>query len=99
MASDVDLYWTYVGGTRRCIGAILRCADLEAVSVELDQGLTVDSDVCNWLSTEEKSRGVYSRWTKQVGAQTTRYKPDGEHLDLPGVRCMIKKEEFTCHRV
>lgn len=29
VASDVDLCWTYVGGTQRCIEAILSCADLE----------------------------------------------------------------------
>ncbi len=56
VATDVDLYWTYVGGTQRCIQAILSCADLEVVPVDLDQGLTVDSDVVNRLSPEEKSR-------------------------------------------
>lgn len=56
VASDVDLYWTYVGGTQRCIEAILRCPDLEAVPADLDQGLTVDSDLVNRLSPEEKSR-------------------------------------------
>ncbi len=59
VASDVDLYWTYVGGAQRCIEAILSCADLEAVPVDLDQGLTVDSDVVNRLSPEEKSRWIW----------------------------------------
>ncbi len=56
VASDVDLCWTYVGGTQRCIEAILSCAEPEAVPVDLDQGLTVDSDLVNRLSPEEKSR-------------------------------------------
>ncbi len=55
VASDIDLCWTYVGGPQRCIEAILSCADLEAVPVDLDQGLTVDSDVVNRLSPEEES--------------------------------------------
>lgn len=55
VASDVDLCWTYVGGTRRCVEAILRCPDLEAVPVDLDQGLTVDSDELNPLSPDEPS--------------------------------------------
>ena len=28
VATDMDLFWTYVGGSRKCIDAILRCNDL-----------------------------------------------------------------------
>ncbi len=56
VAGDVDIYWTYVGGTQRCIEAILSCTDLETVPVDLGQGLTVDSDLRNRLSPEEQSR-------------------------------------------
>lgn len=56
VASDVDLYWTYVGGTQRCIEAILGCSSLEAVPVDLSQGLLLESDTINQLSFEEMSR-------------------------------------------
>ena len=54
VATDIDLYWTYVGGSRKCIDAILRCQDLESVPAELTHGLTVESDIVNRLSAEEK---------------------------------------------
>ncbi len=59
MASDVGLYWTYVGGAQRCIEAILRCANLEAVPVNLVPELAVDSDVGNRLSPEERSGWIW----------------------------------------
>jgi len=55
VATDIDLYWTYVGGSQSCIEAILRNSELESVPAELGHGLTVDADCVNRLSDEEKS--------------------------------------------
>ena len=55
VAGDVDLYWTYVGGSKRCIEAILDDPRLEAVPAELEHGLTVDSDALNRLTVAEKA--------------------------------------------
>ena len=50
VGSDVDLFWTYVGGSRSCVQAILESPELESVPAELGHGLTVDSDRINRLS-------------------------------------------------
>lgn len=55
VATDMDLFWTYIGGSRACIDAILNSPDLETVPAELNDGLTVESDEINLLSDEEKS--------------------------------------------
>lgn len=44
VATDVDLFWTYVGATRACVAAILGGSGLEGVPADLDHGLTVESD-------------------------------------------------------
>lgn len=54
VATDVDLSWTYVGGSRTCIDAILNSPNLESVPAGLNDGLTVESDEMNALSDEEK---------------------------------------------
>ena len=56
VATDVDLFGTYVGGSRDCIDALLNSPDLETVPAELNDGLTVESDVINRLTNEEKSK-------------------------------------------
>ena len=56
VATDTDLYWTYVGGSRRCVDAVLGGSGLECVPAEIDHGLTIDSDVFNRLSPEEKAK-------------------------------------------
>lgn len=50
VATDMDLFWTYVGGSHTCIDALLNSPDLEAVPAELNDGLTVESDEMNKLS-------------------------------------------------
>lgn len=60
VATDVDLFWTYVGGSRACIDTILHSADVEVVPAELNHSLTVESDPINPLSDEEKSQwGIF----------------------------------------
>lgn len=53
VATDMDIFWTYVGGSRECIDAILNCKALEAVPAALDQGLAIHSDPINKLTEEE----------------------------------------------
>ncbi len=53
VATDMDLFWTYVGGSRTCINAVLKTPDFESVPADLDDGLTVVSDEVNALSDEE----------------------------------------------
>lgn len=55
VATDMDLFWTYVGGSRACIDAVLNSPDLEAVPATLHDGLTIESDVVNRPSDEEQS--------------------------------------------
>ncbi|SHK57764.1 hypothetical protein [Alicyclobacillus tolerans] len=59
VATDVDLCWTYVGGSKACIDAILNSSELESVPAELSHGLTVDSDIFNRLSPDEKKQWGY----------------------------------------
>ncbi len=56
VATDVDLFWAYVGGSRPCVEAVRGSAELECVPTEIGQGLTIDSDELNRLSPEEKQR-------------------------------------------
>jgi hypothetical protein len=48
-ATDIDLMTTYVGGSARCIRAILNSDALEAMSVPSDQRVTWDADTINPL--------------------------------------------------
>ena len=47
VATDIDLYDTYVGGSRECIEAILSNPDLEALPTNLDARLDLRSDTIN----------------------------------------------------
>jgi hypothetical protein len=47
VASEIDLPYTYVGGSRELIDAILKHPALEALPAELDDGITYDSDRLN----------------------------------------------------
>jgi hypothetical protein len=39
VATDIDLYDTYVGGSQECIEAVLNNPDLEALPTTMDTGL------------------------------------------------------------
>lgn len=54
VATDMDLYWTYVGGSQSCVREVLASHRLEALESGRDQGLTVGSDTINQLSEEER---------------------------------------------
>ena len=47
VASDIDLYDTYVGGSEECIEAVLSNPDLEVLPTTLDARLGVDGDTIN----------------------------------------------------
>ena len=47
VATEIDFSSTYIGGDRQCIEAVLASADLEAMVIEPDHGITDDSDHLN----------------------------------------------------
>lgn len=47
VSTEVDLAYTYVGGTRECIDAILAHPHVEALRAELGHRITWDSDTIN----------------------------------------------------
>ena len=47
VATDIDLYDTYVGGGRECVGAVLNNPKLEALPTTIDAALHLDSDTIN----------------------------------------------------
>jgi hypothetical protein len=47
VATEVDLDWTYVGGTKECIAAILASPELEALPARLSDGVSYASDPLN----------------------------------------------------
>ena len=47
VATDIDLYDTYVGGSQECIEAVLRNPDLEALPTTLDARLDLGGDTIN----------------------------------------------------
>ena len=47
VATDIDLYDTYVGGSKECIEAILSNPDLEALPATLDARLDLGGDTIN----------------------------------------------------
>ncbi len=53
VATDIDLYDTYVGGSRECIGAVLSNPHLEALPTTLDASVSQGRDVINAPETTE----------------------------------------------
>ncbi len=47
VATDIDLYDTYLGGSRECIEAVLSSPDLEALPTTLDARLDLEGDAIN----------------------------------------------------
>ena len=47
VATDIDLYDTYLGGTDECIEAVLNHPELEALPADLDARLDIGADVIN----------------------------------------------------
>jgi hypothetical protein len=47
VATEIDFVSTYIGSTRSCIEAILRCGDIEAAEVDPSDGVTWGADVLN----------------------------------------------------
>ena len=47
MATDIDLYDTYVGGSLECVQAVLDHPHLEALPTEIDARLDVGADTVN----------------------------------------------------
>jgi len=47
VATEIDLSWTYVGGSHRYIESILDAADLEAISAQITDRIAHDSDLLN----------------------------------------------------
>ena len=47
VATEIDFVSTYIGSTRSCIEAILRCADIEAAEVDPGDGVNWDADLLN----------------------------------------------------
>ncbi len=47
VATEVDFESTYIGGSRACIDAIVADQSLEALEVDIHQGITWDSDTVN----------------------------------------------------
>lgn len=55
VASDVDLYWTYVGGSSACVETLLAQPMLETVPAELSHRLAFDADPLNSLLLPARS--------------------------------------------
>lgn len=47
VATEIDFDWTYVGGSKECIAAVLGSPDLEALPARLSDGVTYASDPIN----------------------------------------------------
>lgn len=47
VATEIDFDWTYVGGARECIAAVLSSSALEALPARLTDGVHYDSDPIN----------------------------------------------------
>lgn len=47
VATEIDFDWTYVGGSKECIAAVLSSPELEALPAQLSDGVTFDSDPIN----------------------------------------------------
>ena len=57
VATDINPYDTYVGGSQECIEAILSSPDLEALPTTLDAGLDLDADTINASGRPECGSG------------------------------------------
>ncbi|WEG13276.1 hypothetical protein PU629_02615 [Pullulanibacillus sp. KACC 23026] len=55
VATDMDIFWTYVGGSYECVDSILHSRQLESVPAKLRSGLTVESDRINSLTDAERA--------------------------------------------
>jgi hypothetical protein len=53
VATEIDLMSTYVGGSHRCVRAVLDRPELEAVAVESSDGIAADSDAVNPSAHQE----------------------------------------------
>jgi hypothetical protein len=49
VATEIDFCWTYVGGRRSCVEAVLADQQLEALPARIDHGITIESDRINAL--------------------------------------------------
>lgn len=47
VSTEVDLAYTYIGGTRDCIDAVIADPAIEALRAQLSDGITYDSDAVN----------------------------------------------------
>jgi len=47
VATEIDFDWTYVGGSKECVAAVLSSPALEALPAQLNDGVTYDSDPLN----------------------------------------------------
>ena len=56
MATDIDLYDTYVGASQECIEAVLSSPDLEALPTTLDARLGLGGDTINEPKRPESGR-------------------------------------------
>jgi hypothetical protein len=53
VATEIDLMSTYVGGSHRCVRAVLDRPELEAAAVESSDGIAADSDAVNPSAHQE----------------------------------------------
>ena len=47
VATEIDLAWTYLGGTEECVKAVLADSEIEALATETEHGIRSDSDDIN----------------------------------------------------
>lgn len=47
VSTEVDFSWTYVGGTKACIDAVLAHPEIEALRARLSDRITIDGDTLN----------------------------------------------------
>ena len=57
-ATDIDLYDTYVGGSKECIQRILDCPDLESFPVSIDDRVDAGADTINVSDGAAQSNGL-----------------------------------------
>ncbi len=58
---EVDLSWTYVGGTKESIDAVLAHPDVEALRARVSDGIAYDSDTVNPPPEARPSEGSWWR--------------------------------------
>lgn len=57
VSTEVDFSWTYVGGTKACIDAVLAHPEVEALRARLSDRITIDGDMLN-LPPDDGSTGT-----------------------------------------